>query len=82
MTLKKLFLASAAFALAAAAQLGTAASDGCPPPRKFSGVCIQVIVWAKDPVTGICCQYPNPCSAPEGWEIFYGPGCTNGGFEL
>jgi hypothetical protein len=77
MKFRKLCMVSAAFALAAAAHVGTASSTGCPPPQPYEGVCIQVVVWAKDPATGICCQYGNPCSAPAGWEIFYGPNCTN-----
>ena len=77
MSLKKLFLASAAFTLALAAYSSPASSTSCPPAQQYSGVCITVIVWAKDPQTGICCQYPTPCSAPDGWEIFYGPDCTN-----
>ncbi|MFP5285934.1 MAG: hypothetical protein ACLGI9_09380 [Thermoanaerobaculia bacterium] len=75
--LRKLWMVSAAFALTAAAQVGTASSNGCPPPQPYEGVCAQVIVWAKDPATGMCCQYPNPCSVPAGWEIYYGPHCTN-----
>jgi hypothetical protein len=77
---RKLSLA-AAFVLVAAATRTATASD-CPPPRHYSGSCIQVIVWAEDPVTKTCCQYPTPCSAPAGWTIYYGPGCTNGGIEL
>jgi hypothetical protein len=49
----------------------------CPRPKQYSGACIQVIVWAQDPATGVCCEYPNPCSAPDGWTIHYGPGCTD-----
>ncbi|HEY4574703.1 MAG TPA: hypothetical protein VIJ26_12080 [Thermoanaerobaculia bacterium] len=41
-----------------------------------------MIVWAQDPATGMCCQYPTPCSAPAGWTIYYGPNCTSGGIEL
>lgn len=78
MSLKKLFLASAAFTLALAAVSSPASSTpDCPPPHQYSGTCITVIAWAKDPQTGLCCQYPTPCSAPDGWEIFYGPNCTN-----
>jgi hypothetical protein len=45
----------------------------CPPPRHQGGVCIQVVVWTKNPGTGQCCEYGNPCVAPEGWETFYSP---------
>jgi hypothetical protein len=52
-------------------------STSCPAPRQYSGACIQVIVWAQNPETGACCQYPTPCSAPEGWQIFYSPECSS-----
>jgi len=42
----------------------------CPPPRQSDEICAQVVVWAKDPQTGSCCQYGTPCSAPEGWKIY------------
>jgi hypothetical protein len=77
MKLRTLWMVSAAFALAAAAHVGTASSTGCPPPQSYEGVCATVIVWAKAPGSDLCCQYPTPCSAPDGWEIFYGPNCTN-----
>jgi hypothetical protein len=83
MSLRKVVLASAAFALTAAAQMGTAFSTSdCPPPRQYSGECIQVIVWAQSPDGNVCCQYSTPCSAPAGWTIYYGPGCTNNTIEL
>ena len=76
--MKKLLLLSAAFALTAAASVGTASSDDCPPPQSYSGVCTQNIVWAKNPATGQCCgYYPTPCSAPTGWQTFSGPDCKD-----
>lgn len=51
-------------------------ADACPR-RHFDGVCIQVITYARNPHTGHCCQYPNPCVVPEGWETFTSPDCTN-----
>ena len=75
MSLKKLLLSTAALALVTVIQVETAASSTCPPPRHFSGACIDVVVWATDPATGTCCQYPNPCSAPQGWTISY-TGCA------
>lgn len=78
MTLKKLCLASAAFVLAATASMSTSFADPtCPPPRHYTDTCIQVVVWAKDSNTGMCCQYGSPCAAPDGWHIFYGPNCTD-----
>ena len=70
--------ASRAFLLPAACLLMIACTShknpepaDCPPPRQSDEVCPQVVVWAKDPQTGACCQYGTPCSAPEGWETFY-----------
>lgn len=42
----------------------------CPPPEEPEGMCIQMIAFAKHPDTGVCCQYPTPCHAPEGWETY------------
>lgn len=76
--LKKLCLVSAAFALTIAASVTPAVSGGkCPRPQQYSGGCIQVVVWAQDPATGQCCMYGDPCSAPDGWTIYYGPDCTD-----
>lgn len=73
----KLLMLSAAFALTAVASV-SASSNTCPPPRQYSGACVQVIVWAKNPQTGECCgYYPTPCSAPAGWEQFYNPSCED-----
>lgn len=47
------------------------AGSCCPPPQQYSGGCIQIIVWAKNPKDGTCCFYPTPCSAPTGWAIFF-----------
>jgi hypothetical protein len=43
----------------------------CPPPRQSDEVCPQVVVWAKNPQDGTCCQYGTPCNAPQGWRSFY-----------
>ena len=77
MSLKKLSLVSAAFALAITALAGPASSTDCPPPRQYSETCIQVVVWAESPDGELCCQYGTPCSAPAGWQIHYGPNCTD-----
>lgn len=42
----------------------------CPAPRAYPGPCLQVVVWARDPNTGTCCQYGTPCSAPVGWATY------------
>lgn len=44
--------------------------DDCPPPRQTGEICPQVVVWAKNPQTGTCCQYGTPCNAPEGWTTY------------
>lgn len=80
-SLKKMCLVATAFALTAAAHVGTVSSDGCPPPQPYTGDCASVIVWAKNPANGMCCQYPNPCSTPAGWEIHYGYNCTDPDIE-
>lgn len=59
MSLKKLLLGTAAFALVAAVQMQSAAS---------ANDCIDVIVYITDPATGIC--YPgSPCAVPPGWTV-------------
>ncbi|HKH49119.1 MAG TPA: hypothetical protein VKM72_31010 [Thermoanaerobaculia bacterium] len=71
MLLKKFLLASGAFLLVGAAHVSTAVSaPDCPPPRHYQGACIQVIVWAKNPDSGTCCQYSTPCAAPAGWTTY------------
>jgi hypothetical protein len=42
---------------------------GCPQ-QSYSGNCIQVFRYGKDPATGTCCQYPTPCNVPTGWAQF------------
>ena len=37
--------------------------------------CIDVVVWAINPATGECRQFPNPCSVPSGWKIYYQDVC-------
>ena len=71
MSLKKMLLSACAFALVGAAHVGTAVSaPDCPPPRHYSGGCIQQVVWAKNPTTGTCCEYATPCNAPDGWVTY------------
>lgn len=55
----------------------TAYPPECTAPRQYSGVCVYVVTFAQDPVTGVCCQYPDPCSVPDGWTAYDGPGCFN-----
>ena len=42
----------------------------CPPPRMTDQVCPAVVVVARDPASGQCCEYGDPCQAPEGWAQF------------
>ncbi len=52
----------------------------CPPPRESKEICPQVVVWAKNPQTGGCCQYGTPCNAPEGWQTYNSEGeCLKAG---
>lgn len=68
-----------ALAKADAGKPGGGGGGGNPncPQVPYDGVCIQVITWAKNPVTGECCQYPNPCVVPPGWQTYNSPDCTN-----
>lgn len=43
----------------------------CPPPVDSAEACATVVVYAKDPASGMCCEYGSPCTAPGGWEQFY-----------
>ena len=46
-------------------------ANGCPQ-RTSNEICIQVIVFARNPGNGRCCQFANPCSVPPGWgETFF-----------
>jgi hypothetical protein len=42
----------------------------CPAPVDNGNVCPAVEAFAKDPSTGVCCEYPDPCHAPKGWVTF------------
>jgi len=44
----------------------------CPAARPAAPgtACLAVVTWAKDPVTGSCCQYGDPCSTPEAWMTY------------
>ena len=35
--------------------------------------CIEIIVCAKNPDTGQCQEFANPCSVPQGWTIYFDP---------
>ena len=36
-------------------------------PRNPNEQCIQVITFAKDPMSGMCKQFSTPCAVPENW---------------
>jgi hypothetical protein len=56
-------------------QANVAAAGTCPPPSRYNGSCVQLIVWAINPDDGSCCVYATPCSAPtDGWILSYS-GC-------
>jgi len=46
-------------------------SDNACPRRVSNEICIQVIVFARNPGNGRCCVFPNPCSVPAGFETFF-----------
>jgi hypothetical protein len=48
-----------------------ACPEECPEAKEFEGSCDSVIVFARNADTGACCTYPNPCSAPDDWAIYY-----------
>lgn len=45
----------------------------CPAPAELDPEtgCVAVIVYAKDPASGQCCQYGCPALAPSGWTQYY-----------
>ena len=47
-------------------------ADGicCCPQKIPTAYCADQIVWAKNPVTGACCEYSRPCIVPDGWAQF------------
>ena len=51
-------------------------SAACPDPRTSAAgeSCATVAVYAKNPSSGQCCEYGNPCAAPEGWTTYYSKG--------
>jgi hypothetical protein len=43
----------------------------CPAPvSPGRDSCVQVVVFARSPDTGMCCEYGDPCVAPAGWPAF------------
>jgi len=49
-----------------------ACPEQCPAPAiaETDEACLGVTVYAKNPSTGDCCFYANPCESPEGWALF------------
>ncbi|MFA5348893.1 MAG: hypothetical protein WC309_00810 [Candidatus Paceibacterota bacterium] len=46
--------------------------------ESLNGLCIQVITYAKNNITGECKAYPTPCDVPSGWtKVSSCPSCTN-----
>jgi len=75
-TLKLRLLGFALIALSFLAVDRTVSASNCPR-KEFTGACIQVIVSARNPDTGECCVYSNPCVVPDGWQIYYSPDCQD-----
>lgn len=42
----------------------------CPAPVPTSSACPAVIVYAKDPATGLCCEYGDACRVPPGMTVY------------
>jgi hypothetical protein len=72
----KLRLAGAAFILLSVFALDRAEAKKECPTQNYQGGCIQVITYARNPQTGTCCEYPNPCVVPSGWTQYSDPACT------
>ena len=71
----KLRLLALALILMSFTSLGTARAQGnsenACPQRRSNEICIQVIAYGRNPGNGRCCVFPNPCSVPNGWEVFF-----------
>jgi hypothetical protein len=65
-----------------AAALRQLCEDGvccCPRAAVPTGTCpSSQRVWAKDPLTGSCCEYANLCSAPSGWTLYSSQSACSG----
>jgi hypothetical protein len=62
------------FNLAAAKLKELCESGACCCPNVEPKPCaVQAPVKARDPITGSCCTFPNPCSAPTDWEAPIAP---------
>jgi hypothetical protein len=47
------------------------AAPQCPAPAPEDGrSCPPVTVYAKDPASGACCFYSDPCRAPMNWKTY------------
>ena len=68
---RALLVSAASLLIATACASNTEPEAGdCPPPRQSNEICPQVVVWAKDPQSGACCEYGTACNAPEGWTTY------------
>jgi hypothetical protein len=55
---------------AAALKLKQLCEEGkcCCPEVEAKPCSVETPVYARDPITGSCCTFPNPCSAPTDWK--------------
>ncbi|HJX27135.1 MAG TPA: hypothetical protein VJ885_04430 [Thermoanaerobaculia bacterium] len=62
--------------LQAAARIKQLCEEGacCCPTVTPKACAVGTPVKARDPITGSCCTFPNPCSAPTDWEAPIPPG--------
>lgn len=43
----------------------------CPMGRSGDAMfCADIVRYARDPDTGICCRYDTVCAAPAGWKTY------------
>lgn len=42
----------------------------CPEPVAYEGACVAQVVYVRGNDDETCCEMPDPCSVPEGYEIF------------
>lgn len=41
-----------------------------------AAACIDITVWAVNPATGECREFPNPCVVPAGWKKYFYDVCS------
>ena len=44
--------------------------NSCPIPLDNEFGCPSAVTYYKNPMSGHCCKYLNPCAGPDGWEKY------------